>query len=219
MSVLHFIATLTPAWSQRSPSAPSELWFSLLKRHFAASLDASTVFLDAAVYFSLSVSFAGILFNYRGKPMLYDDKLGQTSTLLAVNSPITIYLLIYHQDEFDRPVLRSVLVGLAALMTFILQFLFRSASSFNDLNTSSCIDWSDDLERPFTVLFIVKAVWVGLIALFFATHFIPVSFPIWRSEPKEPLTVPQSQRRANGNGKKRALLPLGTLTIGIANLG
>lgn len=188
MAVLHFTITATRAGYQESSSSPlSSTLSSIWDRHFTASLGAATVFLDAAVYFSLSVSFASILFNYRGKPLLYEDKLGQVSTLLALDAPVTILLLIYRERGFDRRVLRCILVGVAALMTFIIQFMFRTVSSFNNLSSSSCLDWRDSLEKPFARLFIIKAVWAGLVALFFASHFSPIHLPKWGDRKYEPL--------------------------------
>jgi len=211
MAVLHFIVTTTRAGYQGSSSSPlfstlSSIW----DRHFTALLDAATVFLDAAVYFSLSVSFASILFNYRGKPLLYEDKLGQASTLLALDAPVTILLLIYRERDFDRRVLRCILVGIAALMTFIIQFMFRTVRSFNNLSSSSCLDWQDSLEKPFARIFIIKAVWAGLVALFFASHFLPLHLPEWGDRKYEPLDhsigrVTRSRSRFEGKSKMQHL--------------
>ena len=141
-----------------------------------AHLCASTVFLDAAVYFSLSVSFAGVWFNYRDKPLLYEDKLSQTSTLLAVNAPVVILILIYTRSTFERPQLRYSLVGAAALMALIIQFMFRRTGSL-DSSSPLCLVWTKDLNDPFDNRFIIKAVWSGLVALFFGSHLLPWLLP------------------------------------------
>jgi hypothetical protein len=149
-------------------------------------LCASTVFLDTAVFFSLSVSFAGIWYNYRGKPLLYEDKLGQTSTLLAVNAPVVILMLIYLQPDFERPLLRCVLVAAACLMALIIQFLFRRTGSL-DPKAPVCLVWSQDLKRPFDNRFVLKAVWAGLVLLFFGSHLLPRLAPSWARSFKERL--------------------------------
>jgi hypothetical protein len=138
-------------------------------QHSEAVSETATVFLDVSVYFSLSISFAGILFNYRDKPILYEDKLGQTSSLLAIDAPVSILLLIYTEVKKRR--LRYALVAVASLMVFIIQFLYRRASTFI-VATSGCLDWRQGLQIEFEDLFIVKAVWGLLVALFFFTHYM-----------------------------------------------
>jgi hypothetical protein len=43
------------------------------------------------------------------------------------------------------------------------------------------------LEKPFARIFIIKAVWAGLVTLFFASHFLPLHFPEWGDRKYEPL--------------------------------
>lgn len=152
------------------------------KRHKAAFLCSATVFLDAAIYFSISVSFAGIWFNYRDTPLLYEDKLGQISSLLAINTPVAVFLLIHGQCE--RPQLRGALVAAASLMTLIIQFLFRRAGDINNIS-SLCIVWNASLNQPFDNRFIIKAVWAGLIVIFFSTLLLPRFFKDWDKKRKE----------------------------------
>lgn len=45
----------------------------ILVAHETAVLASTGVFLDTAVYFALSICFAAIIFNYRDKPLLYED--------------------------------------------------------------------------------------------------------------------------------------------------
>ena len=141
-----------------------------LAKHEEAVIASSGVFLDAAVYFSLSISFAAVIFNYKNQPLLYEDKLGQTSTLLAIDAPIGILLLSY--PWLDRRDLRTFLVAAAALMTFIIQFMFRKAKSFNP-ETNLCLNWDATVEGFFTDRFIVKAVWVCLVFPFFVWKVVP----------------------------------------------
>ena len=155
-------------------SHPSSKWIKYCDRHSKAILEASTVFLDTAVYFSLSISFASILFNYRNTPILYEDKLGQTSSLLAVNTPLTLLLLTY--NRLDKRMLRYVLAGAAALLTFIIQFMFRRARSF-PARSNVCFNWQEDMEASFDELFIFKAIWGLLVLFFFASHLITWGLP------------------------------------------
>ena len=141
----------------------------LLARHDLAVLMSSAVFLDSACYFALSVCFAGIIFNAKAT-LLYEDKLGQTSTLLAINPPVSVLLMTY--TKLDRKNFRATLVLIAAVMTFIIQFLFRKSHSF-DPSSSLCLNWNQLLQRDFQDLFIVKAVWTGLVLVFVMSHFIP----------------------------------------------
>lgn len=141
----------------------------ILAQHDAATVAGAGVFLDNAVYFSFAINFASILFNYHAKPLLYEDKLGQTSSLLAIDAPVAIALMSYH--VIDRKILRSILVLAMALMTFIVQFLFRRSQSFAP-STSLCLAWDDGLQQLFVQRFIAKAVWAGVVVLFFATYFI-----------------------------------------------
>ena len=154
-----------------------------LEQHDAAALASAGVFLDNAVYFSFAVSFAGIIFNYRSAPLLYEDKLGQTATLLAVDAPVAILLLTY--PRLDRGKLRSVLVFLAVLMVFIIQFLFRKAKSFNP-GTSLCFDWDEFVQNVFRQRFIAKTVWFCLV-LFFCI-FLACPWGIFRRAPEDTRT-------------------------------
>jgi hypothetical protein len=201
MAVLNFIVGSVHSWrSQSSAKASPKPRLDPWKRHAAASLDASTVFLDAAVYFSLSVSFASIFFNYREQPLLYEDKLGQTSSLLAVNTPVTILLLIYQEPKFERRWTRLGLVCADALMTFIIQFMFHRATYFNS-DANSCLDWKDDMEGPFVRLFIIKAVWAGLVILFLASHLMPqIPRNFWRNR-KNRAVERQGKRPSREGGK------------------
>ena len=187
MAFIELFVAATRGWRltfqpHHSSSTLSRFW----KQHEAAYLCASTVFLDAAVYFSLSVSFAGVWFNYRDKPLLYEDKLSQTSTLLAVNAPVVILMLIYTRPSFERPQLRYALVGAAALMALIIQFMFRRTGSI-DSNSPLCLVWTEDLNAPFDNRFIIKAVWSGLVVLFFGSHLLPWLLPSWANKIDEAL--------------------------------
>jgi hypothetical protein len=181
MALIDLIVCATRAWRLSLPPRHSARLSRLWERHNAAYLCASTVFLDAAVWFSLSVSFAGVWFNYRAKPLLYEDKIGQTSTLLAVNAPVVILMLIYTQPTFERRVLRYALVAIAAVMALIIQFLFRRTGTVHS-NSPLCLVWTPDLNWPFDNRFILKAVWSGLVVIFFASHLIPSFFPGWTKE-------------------------------------
>ena len=144
-----------------------------LDKHEGAVIASSGIFLDAAVYFSLSISFAAVIFNYKNTPLLYEDKLGQTSTLLAIDAPIGITLLSY--PWLDRRDLRVFLAAAAALMTFIIQFMFRRARSFNP-ETNLCLNWDSTVEGFFRDRFIVKAVWICLVFPFFVWKVVPWQF-------------------------------------------
>jgi hypothetical protein len=187
MALIDLVVSATRAWylsllPRHSSVRLSRLW----ERHNAAYLSASTVFLDAAVWFSLSVSFAGVWFNYRAKPLLYEDKISQTSTLLAINAPVVILMLIYTQPTFERRVLRYALVAIAAVMALIIQFMFRRTGTIHS-NSPLCLVWTPDLNWPFDNRFILKAVWSGLVVIFFASHLLPSVFPGWAKEFNETL--------------------------------
>lgn len=77
-------------------------------------------------------------------------ELGQASTLLTINAPVAIMLLSY--TCVDRKNFRIFLVAVAALMTFIIQFLFRKAASFNvgaGLDSNLCLNWDSFVEKVF----------------------------------------------------------------------
>ena len=151
-----------------------------LSQHDSAALASAGVFLDNAVFFSFAVSFAGIIFNSRSANLLYEDKLGQTATLLAIDAPVAILLLTY--ANLNRSGLRSLLVVLAVLLVFIIQFLFRKAKSFNP-GTSLCLDWDDFVQNVFRQRFIAKAVWACLVLAFFVSYIIP--WRIFRKAPED----------------------------------
>ena len=187
MALIDLFVSATRAWHlslrpRHSSARLSRFW----ERHNAAYLGASTVFLDAAVWFSLSVSFAGVWFNYRAKPLLYEDKIGQTATLLAVNAPVVILMLIYTRPTFERRVLRYALVAIAAVMTLIIQFMFRRTGTVHS-DSPLCLVWTPDLNSPFDNRFIIKAVWSGLVVIFFASHLLPSLFPGWAKRFNEAL--------------------------------
>jgi hypothetical protein len=186
MALIDLFVSATRAWHLSLPPHRTSRLSHFWERHNAAYLCASTVFLDAAVWFSLSVSFAGVWFNYRAKPLLYEDKLGQTSTLLAVNAPVVILMLIYTRPTFERRVLRYALVAAAALMALIIQFMFRRTGTVH-ANSPLCLVWTADLNSPFDNRFILKAVWSGLVVLFFGSHLIPWLFPRWTNRFNEAL--------------------------------
>ena len=154
----------------------------VLAQHDAATIAGAGVFLDNAVYFSFAINFASILFNYHAKALLYEDKLGQTSSLLGIDAPVAIALMSYH--VIDRKVLRSILVLAVALMTFVIQFLFRKSRSFAP-STSLCLAWDDGIQQIFIQRFIAKAVWAGMVVIFFATYFIKARWLFSRSEQPE----------------------------------
>ena len=156
---------------------PKPKW---LSQHDSAALASAGVFLDNAVFFSFAVSFAGIIFNSRSAHLLYEDKLGQTATLLAIDAPVAILLLTY--AHLNRGGLRSLLVVLAVLLVFIIQFLFRKAKSFNP-GTSLCFDWDDFVQNVFRQRFIAKAVWACLVLMFFVSYIIP--WRVFRRAPEE----------------------------------
>ena len=156
---------------------PKPKW---LSQHDSAALASAGVFLDNSVFFSFAVSFAGIIFNSRSAHLLYEDKLGQTATLLAIDAPVAILLLTY--AHLDRGGLRSLLVVLAVLLVFIIQFIFRRAKSFNP-GTSLCFDWDDFVQNVFRQRFIAKAVWACLVLMFFVSYIIP--WQVLRKAPED----------------------------------
>jgi hypothetical protein len=137
-----------------------------VKRHPGFLLKTAEAFLDNAAFISLSVSIAGIAYNSKKQePLIYEDKLAQASTLLAVNAPVAVLLLTY--EGLGRWKFRYFLVGAAALLAFAIQFKFRKAKTFDQAG-SICLDWADDDETRFTRLFISEAVWALLVVLFSA---------------------------------------------------
>ena len=179
---------------------PKPKW---LGQHESAALASAGVFLDNSVFFSFAVSFAGIIFNSRSAHLLYEDKLGQTATLLAIDAPVAILLLTY--KHLDRGGLRSFLVVLAVLLVFVIQFLFKRANSFNP-GTSLCLDWDSFVQNAFRQRFIAKAVWAFLVLAFFLSYLIPRRF--FRKAPEEPhndqIHLIRWQRAKNSVAYKRS---------------
>lgn len=168
----------------------------ILAQHDAATIAGAGVFLDNAVYFSFAINFASIIFNYHGKPLLYEDKLGQTSSLLGIDGPVAIALMSYH--VVDRKFLRSTLVLAVALMTLIIQFLFRRSKSFAP-NTSLCFAWDDGFQQSFIQRFIAKAVWAGLVVIFFATYFFKWGWLFAHSSRRHKSTLKNAWWQRKGN--------------------
>lgn len=93
----------------------------------------------------------------------------------------------------DRKNFRIFLVVVAALMTFIIQFLFRKAQSFNvgaGLGSNLCLNWDSFVEKVFEDRFIVKAIWAGLVFLFFVAHFVPWHVFLRRDIPRSRSRMP-----------------------------
>ena len=126
-----------------------------LDSHDYAVLESSGIFLDTSVFFGLSICFAAVIFNYHGNPLLYEDKLGQAATLLTIDSPVAILLLSY--PWIERRNLRIFTTVLAALMTFIIQFMFRRARSFNP-GSNLCLNWDSFVEQVFKDRFTVYVI-------------------------------------------------------------
>ena len=121
----------------------------LLDSHNYAVRVSSGVFLDTSVFFALSICFAAVIFN---APLLYENKLSQISTLLTIDTPVAILLLSYRWLE--RPTLRIFIVMLTALMTFVIQLLFRRSESFNPA-TNLCLNWDSFVDRVYRNRFTV----------------------------------------------------------------
>ena len=175
LSVINFGVALVMDFIYKSRPKPK--W---LSQHNSAALASAGIFLDNAVFFSFAVSFAGIIFNSRSAHLLYEDKLGQTATLLAIDAPVAILLLTY--AHLDRGGLRGVLVLFAVLLVFIIQFFFRKAKSFNP-GTSLCLDWDDFVQNVFRQRFIAKAVWACLVLAFFVSYLVP--WQMFRRSPQD----------------------------------
>jgi len=102
ITLFNFAPAVRGPWSK---NRSAEYW----KAFWDSSLKGAAVFLDAAVYFSLSVSIASIVFTYRTSLPIYESKLDQITTLLAVNPPVTLLLLIYREPDIERRILRYFL--------------------------------------------------------------------------------------------------------------
>ncbi|KAK3176460.1 hypothetical protein OEA41_007783 [Lepraria neglecta] len=175
---------------------PSSKGCGLSDPHDAAVVASSASFLDTSSYFSLSISFAAIIFNYKNSPLLYEDKLGQISTLLTIDAPVAIALLSY--PWLERRDLRVFLAAIATLMTFIIQFMFRRAKKFNP-TTNICFNWNSVVEGFFQDRFIVKAVWASLVFPFFVWKVVPWhifrrTHPSTNTKPRKPFRIPQQLR-------------------------
>jgi hypothetical protein len=109
VTLFKFVPAVRGPWSKnRSAEVPSR-WAEHWEAFWDSSLKGAAVFLDAAVYFSLSVSIASIVFTYRTSLPIYESKLDQITTLLAVNPPVTLLLLIYQEPDIERGILRYFL--------------------------------------------------------------------------------------------------------------
>ena len=175
---------------------PSSKGRGLFDPYDAAVVASSASFLDTSAYFSLSISFAAIIFNYKDSPLLYEDKLGQISTLLTIDAPVAIALLSY--PWLERRDLRVFLAAIATLMTFIIQFMFRKAKKFNP-TTNICLNWDSVVEGFFQDRFIVKAVWASLVFPFFVWKVVPWQIfrrthPSTNTKPRKPFRIPQQLR-------------------------
>ena len=106
VTLFKFVPAARGPWSRnRRADTSLKHW----KAFRESSLKGAAVFLDAAVYFSLSVSIASIAFTYRNNLPIYESKLDQITTLLAIDTPVTLLLLIYQEPEIERGVLRYCL--------------------------------------------------------------------------------------------------------------
>lgn len=162
------------------------------RRHPQAVLNSAAAFLDSAAYLSISVSIAGIVFDKKSNPLLYDDKLGQASTLLAINAPVAILLLTF--KALERRKTRYLLVLVDVLLTLAIQFPFKKAKSF-DPSLSACLGWKEnDLRDKFQHLYIVIGVWGIFVALFFIYQSVAwLAHRFYKSTPVTALSNPSGQ--------------------------
>src|SRR5271154_5525204 len=109
VTLLKFVPAARGPWSRNRWLGTPSHWAQHWEAFWESSLDGATVFLDAAVYFSLSVSIASIAFTYRTSLPIYESKLDQITTLLAVNPPVTLLLLVYQEPNIKRGILRYCL--------------------------------------------------------------------------------------------------------------
>ena len=109
VTLFKFVPAARGPWSRNRWAETPTHWAQHWEAFWESSLKGAAVFLDAAVYFSLSVSIASIAFTYRTSLPIYESKLDQITTLLAVNPPVTLLLLIYREPEFERRILRYCL--------------------------------------------------------------------------------------------------------------
>ena len=106
VTLLKFVPAARGPWSRNRWAEVPSHWAQHWEAFWESSLEGSAVFLDAAVYFSLSVSIASIAFTYRTSFPIYESKLDQITTLLAVDTPVCLLLLIYQEPEIERGILR-----------------------------------------------------------------------------------------------------------------
>ena len=109
ITLFNFVPAVRGPWSEDRSAEVSSRRPKYWKAFWNSSLKGAAVFLDAAVYFSLSVSIASIVFTYRTSLPIYESKLDQITTLLAVNPPVTLLLLIYREPDIERRILRYFL--------------------------------------------------------------------------------------------------------------
>jgi hypothetical protein len=173
------------------------------RRHPQAVLNAAAAFLDSAAYLSISVSIAGIVFDKKSNLLLYDDKLGQASTLLAINAPVAILLLTF--KPLERRKTRYLLVLVDVLLTLAIQFPFKKAKSF-DPSLSVCLGWKENnLRDKFQHLYIVIGVWGILVALFFIYQSVAwlSQHRFYKSTPVTALSNPGSGLAAPSQAQSR----------------
>jgi hypothetical protein len=106
VTLFKFVPAAQGPWSRNGRADTPSYWAKHWEAFWKSSLKGAAIFLDAAVYFSLSVSIASIAFTYRTSLPIYESKLDQITTLLAVNTPVTLLLLIYQEPEIERGILR-----------------------------------------------------------------------------------------------------------------
>ena len=76
---------------------------------------AAGIMVDTAGLFSISINFASIIYGRRQGTLLFEDKLAQVSTLLAVDGPVALLLMSY--AIVRRRKFRIVLIATDVLMT------------------------------------------------------------------------------------------------------
>ena len=109
VTLFKFVPAARGPWSRNRWAEIPSHWAQHWEAFWESSLEGAAVFLDAAVYFSLSVSIASIAFTYRTSLPIYESKLDQITTLLAIDTPVTLLLLIYQEPEIKRGILRYCL--------------------------------------------------------------------------------------------------------------
>jgi hypothetical protein len=109
VTLFKFVPAVRGPWSQDRWTETPPHWAQRWEAFWKSSLEGAAVFLDAAVYFSLSVSIASIVFTYRTSLPIYESKMDQITTLLAIDTPVTLLLLVYQEPDIERGVLRYCL--------------------------------------------------------------------------------------------------------------